>query len=306
MARQLREEQMNQLSQHTIDRYRSLFNDGYSTVTVASVLKPLLSPPWVDLDAKTDFLIQTPGRLAPYTDGFYVGYPDGGLPACGGRSSAIPAEAMRSTRLRGRSLRSAPSTVRTAAPVSTWRFLDKAGAVMGVPSAPPTRCPTTRASASLVPHRVEWRPTECCAVGNMAYGDDQIAGADACHADGRRPQGWWSAQTCCSPPSAACSPAVKVVSERARLCFDREKKLIVHSDEAIMGQVLESLLADRQGWANVRRGRLGALEPIREELRVITEGHDRTALLPGRRRTLYRRARTSSVGFLDLCAATPS
>ncbi|MFI0848029.1 adenylate/guanylate cyclase domain-containing protein [Mesorhizobium sp. IMUNJ 23232] len=289
MALATAEEQMNQLSQHTIDRYRSLFNDGYSTVTVASVLKPLLSPPSVDLDAKTDLMIKTL-EGSPYMDGFYVGYPDGAfLHAVAvernpGWAQAVgaPAGTVFAVRTIDRS-----DTV----PVSTWRFLDQAGTVVGERSTSevsydPRKRPWYRAASNggepvaVGPYvTATTRSLALTLAAPMAGNRKVVVGADLLLATISR------------------LLAREAVSENARgYVFDREKKLIVHSDEAIMGQVLEGLLAGGKNGHNSAAD--PALEPIREELRVIAEGQDRTARFEVDGEPYI--ARISSVGFSDL------
>lgn len=290
MALATAEEQMNQLSQYTIDRYRSLFNDGYSTVTVASVLKPLLSPPSVDLAAKTDFLIKTL-EGSPYMDGFYVGYPDGGfLHAVAVERNPGWAEALDAPAGTVFAVRTIDRT--DIGPVSTWRFLDKAGAVIGERSTgqvsyDPRKRPWYRAASNggepvaVGPYVTATTKSLALTLAAPMAGDSKVVvGADLLLATISR------------------LLAREAVSENARgYVFDREKKLIVHSDEAIMGQVLEGLLATGKA-GPMSAAADPALEPIREELRIITEGHDRTARFDVDGQPYI--ARISSVGFSDL------
>jgi adenylate cyclase len=290
MALATAEQQMNQLSQHTIDRYRSLFNDGYSTVTVASVLKPLLSPPSVDLQAKTDFLVKTL-EGSPYMDGFYVGYPDGGfLHAVAVERNPGWAEALDAPVGTVFAVRTIGRT--DIGPVSTWRFLDKAGTVISERSTDkvsydPRKRPWYRAASSggepvaVGPYVTATTKSLALTLAAPMAGDRKVVvGVDLLLATISR------------------LLAREAVSENARgYVFDREKKLIVHSDEAIMGQVLEGLLATGKAGPTSTAAD-PALEPIREELRIITEGHDRTARFDVEGQPYI--ARISSVGFSDL------
>ena len=290
MALATAEQQMNQLSQHTIDRYRSLFGDGYSTVTVASVLKPLLSPPSVDLEAKTDFLIKTL-EGSPYMDGFYVGYPDGGfLHAVAVERNPGWADAVDAPAGTVFAVRAIDRT--DIGPVSTWRFLDKAGAVIGERSTgqvsyDPRKRPWYRAASNggkpvaVGPYvTATTKSLALTLAAPMAENREVVVGVDLLL------------------ETISRLLAREAVSEHARgYVFDREKKLIVHSDEAIMGQVLEGLLATGKAGQTATAAD-PALEPIREELRVISEGQDRTARFEVEGQPYI--ARISSVGFSDL------
>ena len=70
------DQQMRLLSRHAIDRYRSIFSDGYSAIAMTSVSEALLKAPPADQQAKTDFLIKALSGSS-YIDGIYVGYPTG-------------------------------------------------------------------------------------------------------------------------------------------------------------------------------------------------------------------------------------
>src|SRR3954470_18016397 len=52
------EQQMLLLSRHAIDRYRSIFGDGFSAISLTSVSEAFVDEPPADLDAKTDFLLK--------------------------------------------------------------------------------------------------------------------------------------------------------------------------------------------------------------------------------------------------------
>ena len=69
-------QQMRLLSQHAIDRYRSIFGDGFAAVTLASVTNEFLFEPPNGVDEKAVFLFKALAG-SPYIDGIYVGYPSG-------------------------------------------------------------------------------------------------------------------------------------------------------------------------------------------------------------------------------------
>ena len=122
------EDQMGMQSQHTIDRYRAILGDGYSVVTIASVIERLLSQPNVDLDIKIAFLIKAL-EGSPYVNNIYVGYPDGGyLQAANAernqawiKVSDAPPETVFVVRTIERL---------SEPPLSIWRFLDRSGKVL--------------------------------------------------------------------------------------------------------------------------------------------------------------------------------
>ena len=70
------EQEMKLLSQHTLDRYRSLFGDGYSVAKMAPAVRLLSTEPPGDADSKADFMIRVL-QGSPNIDGVYVGYPSG-------------------------------------------------------------------------------------------------------------------------------------------------------------------------------------------------------------------------------------
>ncbi|WP_075289484.1 adenylate/guanylate cyclase domain-containing protein [Pararhizobium arenae] len=70
------EKQMKALARRTIDRYESVFNNGYTAISATSVLQPMLSAPPAELNAKREFMLKVL-QSSPTIDGLYLGYPDG-------------------------------------------------------------------------------------------------------------------------------------------------------------------------------------------------------------------------------------
>ncbi|MDQ6432565.1 adenylate/guanylate cyclase domain-containing protein [Mesorhizobium sp. LHD-90] len=284
------EQQMAQLSQQTIDRYRSLFGDGYSTVTVASVLTPLLTAPPQDLKANTDYLIKTL-EGSPYMDGAYVGYPDGSFLHAVAvtrnpkwiEAADMPADTVFAVRT---------IEQQETGPVLTWRFLDRNNVTIAERSTDkvtydPRRRPWYRA-ASKAGEPVSVGPYVTATTGSLA-----LTLAAPMAGDGGVVVG---VDLLLETLSRVLADGA--VSTNARgFVFDREKKLIVHSDEATMNGILE-------GFAGVSKAGSQpppvdqALDAIKEELRVIAENQDRTARFQVAGEPYL--ARISPVGFSDL------
>ncbi|MDQ0321499.1 adenylate cyclase [Pararhizobium capsulatum DSM 1112] len=70
------EQQMKALSRRTIERYESVFSNGYTAISATSVLQPMLSAPPAELNAKREFMMKVL-QSSPTIDGLYLGYPDG-------------------------------------------------------------------------------------------------------------------------------------------------------------------------------------------------------------------------------------
>jgi len=70
------EQQMKALSRRTIERYESVFSNGYTAISATSVLQPMLSAPPAELNAKREFMLKVL-QSSPAIDGLYLGYPDG-------------------------------------------------------------------------------------------------------------------------------------------------------------------------------------------------------------------------------------
>src|SRR3954471_9928288 len=65
------EQEMKLLSQHTLDRYRSLFGDGYSVAKMAPAVRLLSTEPPVDAGGKAEFMLRVL-QGSPNVDGVYV------------------------------------------------------------------------------------------------------------------------------------------------------------------------------------------------------------------------------------------
>ena len=118
------------LSRHAIDRYRSIFGDGLSAISLTSVSEAFVSEPPAELDAKTDFLLKVLAG-SRYIDGIYVGYPSGAF------VHAVSIEADPAWRKaisapdEARSSPCARSQMRAPLRFSTWRFFNSDGRQIG-------------------------------------------------------------------------------------------------------------------------------------------------------------------------------
>lgn len=283
------EQRMSLLSQHAIDRYRSVFGDGYSVVTMASVLDMLRWQPEIDLDAKIGFLTKAI-EGSPYIDGLYVGYPDGGfLHAVGLERNPLWRDAITAPAgsvFAVRTIQRSPSGAE-----STWRFLDRQRQVIEERATSdvqydPRRRPWYRAAVKNGPVTVgpyvtaTTKSLALTVAVPMVKDNSIVVGVDVILETVSR----LLAQEAISPHSRG-------------YVFDGQKKLIVHSEKQMMDQILNSYsTAPKEGFPKTVVD--PAQEAIREQLRVIAENQDRTVQFQADGEPYI--ARISSVGFSDL------
>ncbi|MBX3581208.1 MAG: adenylate/guanylate cyclase domain-containing protein [Rhizobiaceae bacterium] len=229
------EQQMRLLSRNTVDLFSSAFRDGYSTITVGAVLPSLAADPAFHMDAKREFFVRTL-KGSPHLDAVYVGYPDGAFVHIirVARSErwrdavGAPAEAMFGLRVVTR------STDERA--VSTWYFLDGDGRQLG---AGPAR------EVDFDPRR---RPWYRAAVGKgdpISYGPYTSASTDALTltlagtmtTDGRIVIG----VDIMLETIAEMLVEHAVSANSIGYVFDRDGKLIVHSDPVVMAELVDQL-----------------------------------------------------------------
>ncbi len=286
------EDQMGMQSQHTIDRYRAILGDGYSVVTIASVIERLLSQPNVDLDIKIAFLIKAL-EGSPYVNNIYVGYPDGGyLQAANAernqawiKVSDAPPETVFVVRTIERL---------SEPPLSIWRFLDRSGKVLAQRSSH---------DVNFDPRKRPWYKEALKAGGPVSVGPYVTAATQSLTLTMAVPMAKNKSAIAGVDvllETISRSLAHDLVSEHARgFVFDSHEKLIVHSDSAIMGRILENY------GAAVRDGSgPSASDPVVEAARqVLNEEYDESGrtvafLVDGEPYV----ARISTVGFSDLVA----
>jgi adenylate cyclase len=227
------EQRMGQLSQHTIDRYRAVLGDGYSVVTVASAIPSLTTRPTENLEPKIRVLLKSLDS-SPYVNSIYAGYADGGFLQAASVDRNLrwmtASGAPRGTAYALRTIERPPT-----GPVSTWRFLDKEGRTIGQ---------KVSNDVQFDPRQRPWYKAARNATGPVSVGPYVSAATRTL------------TQTIAVPIAGESGAVVGVdvmletishslardaVSENARgFVFDFQKKLIVHSDEAIMKQILES------------------------------------------------------------------
>ena len=232
-AVQAAEQQMLLLSRHAVDRYRSIFGDGLSAISLTSVSEAFVSEPPAELDAKTDFLLKALAG-SRYVDGIYVGYPSGAF------VHAVSIEADPAWREAISAPDEATFAVRTIAKagpllLSTWRFFNDDGRPIGQITDDANYDPRQRPwyrTAALNPDPIAVGPYVMATTGKLGltlartmkgHGDTVVGG-----------------DVLLETISKLLSS--EGVSEHARgYVFDDTGRLIVHSDEVMMKRVLAEL-----------------------------------------------------------------
>jgi adenylate cyclase len=286
------DQQMRLLSEHAIDRYRSIFSDGYSAIGMTSVSLALLNAPPADLQVKTDFLMKALSSSS-YIDGIYVGYPTGDF-----------VHAVNVARNpKWREVLAAPEGTVTAfrtivdsgpsGRLSTWRFLDKDGSTITERTSKdvtydPRRRPWYKAAANgteviaVVPYvTATTRSLGLTLATPMSKDHAVVVGADVLL------------------ETLSSLLAKEAVSAHARgYVFDDQKRIIVHSDRAMMDLILENLAGGPRG----KPAALSLPDPVLDAVRVLLDAKGDqpegtvSFLVDGQ----PYRAEISSVGFSGL------
>jgi len=257
------DQQMLLLSRHAIDRYRGVFGDGLSAITLLSATEAFLTEPPADLEAKTDLLVKALAG-SPYIDGIYAGYPSGGFvhavsivsdPAW----AAVISAPDRTTY--------AVRTIETSASgrTSTWRFYDADEEMIGEragvdASYDPTGRPWYKAaSKSAVP----------VSVGPYVMATTQMLGLTIATAMEKDQAIVIGADVILETISRLLHREA-VSSHSAGYVFDDRQRLIVHSDPQMMKRLLDSLAAPGN------RGELGIDDPVLDAVRVLLAGEHKS------------------------------
>ncbi|MGO4437790.1 adenylate/guanylate cyclase domain-containing protein [Rhizobium sp. RAF56] len=249
------ENQMRDLGLRVIDRYRNVFGDGYSAVSMASVLPELLSPPPGDIGSKRDFLLKAL-QSSPFIDGIYAGYPSGSfVHAVNVAANPNWREALSAPGGTVYAMRTIEKDGSGA--LSTWRFLDGGGNLL-----------LERADRddTFDPRRRPWYRAAVAAAGQVSVGPYATATTK-------------SLSLTLAMPSAK-DPHVVVgadvlletishllnrnaVSANARgYVFDSDKRLMVHSDPVLMERILDTLSNTPRGGDAASLTGDPAIEPI--------------------------------------------
>lgn len=250
------EDLMRQLGLRAIDRYRNVFGDGYSAVATASVLAPLLTPPPADLDAKQEFLVRVL-QSSPYIDGIYVGYPDGAfVQAVNVERNSRWDDVLRTPSGTIFALRTVQKSGDDA--LSTWRFLNRGGVSVGErsdgkvafdPRARPwySAAMTAGGQVSVGPYvSATTRSLSLTLAMPMTKGNGVVVGTDVL--------------------LEAISRLLnrEAISQHARgYVFDDDSQLIVHSDPAIMTEILDTLSYNPTGRTQITGAEDPAVGPIK-------------------------------------------
>jgi len=229
------EQEMKLLSQHTLDRYRSLFGDGYSVAKMAPAVRLLSTEPPGDAGSKADFMIRVL-QGSPNIDGVYVGYPSGsfvqmlnvGNNAQWREAISAPEGTVFASR----------TMVRKSADdaVTEWRFLDSAGRQLGE---------RTTAEAAFDPRRRPWYRAAFKGEGIVPVGPYVSASTGSLTLTFAAPSAFDGSIVIGVDvllETLSRLLADEPISEHSRgYIFDQNGQLIVHSDHAVMDLLLDTL-----------------------------------------------------------------
>lgn len=266
-------ERMQLLTERTVDRYAIVFDTASPIVTMAAVSETFLTPPDTGLERKQAALIEALGGSA-YLDGIYAGYPDGtflhavnldGANSPWRETLKAPAEAAFALRV----VSMGPANT----PVSRWRFLNTYERLLS--ETEPTAAnydPRTRPwyqMASTVPGKIAIGPYVTATTKMLA-----LTIAKSHRDDGRIVIGTDILLT----TIAQFLSSEKVSPRSTSYVLDATGKLIIHSNPAVMGQLLAAPEPAGDGTAAdpvfdaVRAAMAGASGDERSHLRFTADG----------------------------------
>ena len=253
------DQQMRLLSRHAIDRYRSIFSDGYSAIAMTSVSEALLKAPPADQQAKIDFLIKALSGSS-YIDGIYVGYPTGDfVQAVNVARNPKWREALAAPERTATAFR----TIENSGPgglLSTWRFLDTDGSTI-----------TERTSKEVTydPRSRPWynaaaNGTKAIAVGPYVMATTKSLGLTLATPMSKDHAVVVGTDVLLEKLSSLL--AQEAVSAHSRgYVFDDQKRIIVHSEKAMMDLILENLSAGTRG----KSARINLPDPVLDAVREL-------------------------------------
>ncbi len=287
------EAQMRQLGLRVIENYRSVFGDGYAAVETASVLPQMLTPPPQDYEAKRDYLLKVL-QSADYIDDVYAAYPDGGF------IQAVNVE----VNPKWREVLFAPEetafAIRTivksgAQSLSTWRFLGKNGAQIETREErndtydPRTRgwyhdAVRTQGQVSVGPYvTATTKSLSLTLAVPMSKDPGTVAGVDVLL------------------ETVSHLLNKEAISEHARgYMFDSDRRLIVHSDEAVMANILDALARGDRENATTVSAVDPAIAPIRHLLEARIDTRKDAGIVPFSVEGIHYVAQFSPVEFSGL------
>lgn len=263
------EQQMRLLGRHAIDRYRSLFYDGFATAKIAASLEPLNAAPPAQFEANKAFLVAAL-QGSPFLDGIYAGYPDGSF------IHAVNLADNPRWKARLEAPEAAHFAVRTIerrtgeAATSTWRFLDAQAQEIGS---------TTTSEVTFDPRRRPWyraafRAGEPVAVGPYVTATTQSLSLTLSMPMQDNPRVIAGIDVLLETISDIL--AKEAVSQHGRgFIFDREKKLIVHSDREMMDRILAGYDTSKSEGSTGPAVDDPTVEAVRQLLRVPEPQPDR-------------------------------
>jgi adenylate cyclase len=228
------EKQMKALARRTIDRYESVFNNGYTAISATSVLQPMLSAPPAELNAKREFMLKVL-QSSPTIDGLYLGYPDGSFIQTVNMDDN-PAWAERLSAPQNASLAMRTVVRQSTGVLAFWVFFDANGSPIDQrriedSAYDPRRRPWYRAARS------EAGPVS---VGPYATATTNALALTLAMPMQKNPEVIVGVDVLLQTVSKLL--AKEMVSSNARgYVFDAEKNLIVHSDPGEMEKLLTLL-----------------------------------------------------------------
>jgi adenylate cyclase len=234
------EQQMRLVSQRIIDRYRSIFDDGFAAVTMAAATDGFLEEPPYRLEANSKFLMRALAG-SRFIDGIYVGYPTGAfLHAVNVGASppwATAIEAPENTAFAIRTIEPAAGGGKR----STWVFRDADGRYLG----------ERQTEASYDPRVRPWYQSASQAFEPVSVGPYAMATTKTIGLTLAAPMErvrWIVVGADIPLQSLSGLLAEESVSPHARgYVFDGQGRLIVHSDRAIMDALVQNLMPDAGG-----------------------------------------------------------
>jgi adenylate cyclase len=266
------EQQMRLVSQHVIERYRNILDDGFAAVTMAAATDGFLQEPPYGLDASSRFLMRALAG-SRFIEGIYVGYPTGAF---------LHAVNVGASPLWAKTIEAPERTVfavRTIEPVtgggkrSTWVFRDGDGRYLGERSTE---------EVSYDPRARPWYESASQAFEPVSVGPYAMATTRRIGLTLAAPMErvrWIVVGADIPLQSLSHLLAEESASPNARgYVFDEQGRLIVHSDAAAM----DTLVLNLMGGAGGKAVELGdpVLDAIVPLLTTFKGGTQRTASFP--------------------------
>lgn len=259
-AAQAAEQQMRLVSQHAVDRYRSILGDGLAAVTLAAASDSFLQEPPYGLEANVKLLTRAVTG-SPYIEGMYVGYPRGAflhvVNVAASPAWAKAIEAPEGTAVAIRTIEVGEEGGKR----STWTFRDPEDRYLGERS---------DEAVSYDPRERPWYKAASQAFAPVSVGPYVMATTKSLGLTLAAPTErvrWIVVGADIPLQSLSNLLAEEAVSRNARgYVFDDKRRLIVDSDKAMMEQLIGAFEADAAG---AKGPRPQAADPLLEAVRGL-------------------------------------